>query len=576
MPQTNTSGPRWVLLETGSNQKYIFSTTKQRLQVAASAAIWSLGYVWVKEVAQSVADDHGCAFYNALAEIEDYFSGPTSGADAIVHVVEASGKAYLLVPTREVGEEIISGITLRAIKERTGIDVWGVVSDPLKADFSDAADRLREANINLEAQRYKRTPPVVTDPATPFHARCSYTNEVATTRAPETRKDSEGFLRSARVDYLFNSVTDARKRLEDKLIQDSGGSKDKFERALLQIKDLDQGLTASSWVGVIHADGNGVGKIFLNLAEVKANDPASSRPGVDFIVSEARLSRGVEAITWKAFGRTVDDVVGDMENCLLPVIVGGDDVVVMVSGKIAVRFAVELTRNFQRIASDEKDPDAREFKKVFADIDRVLGAPGGNVDENQNARNLSMAAGVLLTKIKHPFHHSVDVAEALTSLAKNRTRAQSSVAVHVLYEPSLRPLSQLREDASINGACYAAQPLVAEGEGIGTAAELFDMMEHLRAGEDGVSHGVMGLFREALTESSSVTEAANKVQIAKNRAKDLGMRSKLGIIESIAVDTSGDGNNLYAESSPTTFITAMELVDVNEAESAGADSEEEQ
>ena len=174
----------WVLLETGSNQKYIFSTTKQRLQVAASAAIWSLGYEWVEEAAQGAARRHGCEYLSDPTEIEQRF-GAEVGEQAqygrtVAHIVKASGKAYLLVPTRQIGEEIIHAITRKAMMDGTGIDVWGVVSKPIAANLEDAAQCLREATLQLEAQRYKRTGPSAANPATPS---VSYTHLTLPTKA---------------------------------------------------------------------------------------------------------------------------------------------------------------------------------------------------------------------------------------------------------------------------------------------------------------------------------------------------------------------------------------------------------
>lgn len=563
----------WVLLETGSNQKYIFSTTKQRLQVAASAAIWSLGYEWVEEAAQKAADKHGCEYLSEPAEIEQRFGaeggGPDQYAGTIAHIVKASGKAYLLVPTRQIGEEIIHAITRQAMMDGTGIDVWGVVSDPIAANLEDAAQRLREATLQLEAQRYKRTGPSAAHPATPFHARCDYSNEVATTAAKETRRDARLYLRSAKTNYLFEEAGKARRRLEDALLAEGGEG---LERALLRMTELDRGINASSWVGVIHADGNGVGKIFRNLADVKAkNADNPSRAGREFIIAQAKLSRGLEEITWDAFRQAVQEVAADHENSVLPILIGGDDVVVMVSGAIAYDFAVALTRRFQAVATDPNNATAVEFQHMFREIRDVLGTDT-STPASQNAEQLSMAAGVLLTKIKHPFHHSATVAEELTSFAKTRTRAESSVAVHVLYEPSLRPLDTLRDDAAIEGQCFNMQPIVVDSEasGVGTTEEFEAMLRTIRgaahAAADAPSHGVIQMLREAVTEAPTVNSAGEALKAAKDRASELGQQDKLGLLSAIEVDTSKSEANLYTEESPTTFITALEVAAVLEAE----------
>lgn len=56
---TGLSGLRWVVIETGSNQSLVFATNKQRLNVAASRLIWSVGFEWIPDSIELVRRARG-------------------------------------------------------------------------------------------------------------------------------------------------------------------------------------------------------------------------------------------------------------------------------------------------------------------------------------------------------------------------------------------------------------------------------------------------------------------------------------------------------------------------------------
>ena len=116
------------------------------------------------------------------------------------------------------------------------------------------------------------------------------------------------------------------------------------------------------------------------------------------------------------------------------------------------------------------------------------------------------------------------------------------------------------------------QPIVVDSEasGMGTTEEFEAMLRTVRganhAAADAPSRGVLQMFREALTEAPTVNDACEALKSAKHRASELGQQDKLGLLRAIKVDTSKSEANLYTAESPTTFITALEVAAVLEAE----------
>ncbi|MFT3662692.1 MAG: hypothetical protein QM809_15320 [Gordonia sp. (in: high G+C Gram-positive bacteria)] len=535
---TESDGMHWVLIETGSNQNYIFSTSKQRLQVAASAAIWELGYHWVSDAAQAVIDDVNRRTKREIRFVSDPDDSWTVDDDVVVHVVKASGKASLLVPDRELGVEIVRRVTGTAIEKGSGIDVWGHVSpEPLSKDLGDAAVRLRNATIELERQRYRRPSPLSADPALPFHLPCAYTGRPTATFGAES--DGEDRPRSLQADFLFESVRQARGRMLERF---DGNP------VIVGDRHLGDAFDESSWVGVIHADGNGIGKIFTNLAAIA--------DGASFIQRQMVLSRNLEEITWEALRRTVDHVSAVAEHdTVLPILVGGDDVIVVVDGPIAVEFAVTLSRSFETVA---REAIGQPFTDAFQDIREQL--PHLAAATSQNAQHLSMAVGLALVKAKHPFHHAVELAEALTSRAKETTRAEGAVAIYALFESAIRDLATLLADDSIAGRTYLGRPLRIDGGGVGTVDELRRVIAEI----DTVSRGTVQSIREALTTARSPEDAADRLRKVRRQAAHLniGLGDMLSAIT--VADAEEKSEDLYSAESPTTLITALELLSISD------------
>ena len=122
-----------MVIETASNQAFVFASNKQAVNVGASELIFQSGTTWVREAVDQVKKN---------------------GAD-VDPVVLASGKAQLMVDSAEHGRSIIRDVTRRALREAPGLQVWGVVDPRPIAGDADRGDALgRRSGCTPPAARH--------------------------------------------------------------------------------------------------------------------------------------------------------------------------------------------------------------------------------------------------------------------------------------------------------------------------------------------------------------------------------------------------------------------------------------
>src|SRR5690606_16238863 len=101
--QRSSRRRHWVLIETGGNQRYIFGSSRLRHVVGASQLVHEVGTCWVPEAVAACGLPDGTV------------------------VMTASGKALLLVDSREAGKAVVRTVTRRALRDAPGLRVTGVV-----------------------------------------------------------------------------------------------------------------------------------------------------------------------------------------------------------------------------------------------------------------------------------------------------------------------------------------------------------------------------------------------------------------------------------------------------------------
>lgn len=391
---------------------------------------------------------------------------PPIEAGGLVEVVLASsGHALLLVRDREVGKGIVRRVTRKAAIDAPGVAIRGVVGEAFRFGSGKFGEAVRDIHALFERTqgsvpgpelRFARMPPVRPCATSGLPAKV-----VKEGRGEGERPEGRSAVSLAKEDHRDKAWAAIYSILED-FAQDelpppklSCGFDDLID------KGSDRG-EAPEWLGVIHADGNGLGQIFLDFDRyVVAGGGPDDRTHVDRLRA---FSLALDRCTLRAFRRALSTVqgwrvadyqrrgqnLGDMP--VLPLILGGDDLTVVCDG----RFAVQLAHAFLAAFENETAEDA-----LIAEIaGRALGAP-----------RLSACAGVALVKPHYPFHAAYALAEELLKSAKTvkswvtrdgRPYPCSALDFHVLYESTGRDLEDIRADLTMDGGStrLVARPYV--------------------------------------------------------------------------------------------------------------------
>ena len=429
-----------VMLQTNSNQPFIFSSPRLREQIGASFEITLLSH-WVKEEAEKLLKPKPL---------------PTS-----FWISDSSGKVIVRFTgdgdePKAKAKDLIRRVTLQALTEAPGLDVTGVF---IEATFDkvDARDLNKLDRVFLEYSLNRR-PAAARFPQFPFLERGSESALPASASLgalefsqeslqPDNFDESSPLSLPSRVKRLFAStsrkrqVDDVQERLAKEgkeLKQEPPLDPTKLAAAFQDGEEFEDAKNMLSSVGVVHIDGNGVGAIMRDLgsAHSKAQeagvcvsadevhtDPDDALQAFIMVVNK-RLDKTVKdaiALSWY----DVQELTPDTVVPIVPVLVGGDDVTVYTDGRFAIPFAESYVRHYEQLTGED------ELLKQLA---VVAGA--------ETPGPLTASAGVAIVGRNFPFHIAYDLAEGLVSrgkkLGKKKDKAPcSTIDFHVLRDATV-------------------------------------------------------------------------------------------------------------------------------------------
>ncbi|MDH5731402.1 MAG: hypothetical protein OEZ58_20645, partial [Gammaproteobacteria bacterium] len=264
---------------------------------------------------------------------------------------------------------------------------------------------------------------------------------------------------------LLDSATLAKRLYVDKRVQQSNESsltkdliendeglvwpvnmeKEEDEKAFPFIGD-------NQYVGVIHADGNGLGEILLALKEeIKKADRADYQN--QFLMFSNKLN---EATKLAARCATKEVLVSRADKVVpaRPLVLGGDDLSFIVRADLAIPFAAKFIQYFEEV-TEAKLGDMEILK-------------------NLKIENLTACAGIAFIKAKQPFYLAYELAESLCKYAKtiskstrkknNLALTPSSIAFHRITTSMIDDYPSIMQNELIVGErLLTLQPYVVGG-----------------------------------------------------------------------------------------------------------------
>ncbi|MFG3384013.1 hypothetical protein [Streptomyces sp. NPDC047999] len=419
---------RLVSFEAWNITRFMFVTGKRREIAGASELITYLDRRWVQECLRDVFGRG----YEAGWRIEEH---PAELLES------GAGTAKVLVREEEAARRLVAAVTGWALRQAPGLDVCGVVSEGfgwerpngLHEALGECAEGLTGVRTALPGPdaRFLRLPVVESCRATGLPAarllrlpdgsvEARSAESVAKWRAYGRRGEGEGLGRLAEL----------------------AGTR---PRALAEVVEFLS--DRAEWVGTVYADGNGLGRVFGSFERCVSGE--SNRAYADTFRA---FSSGLQECTREAFACAVaelEDLGAALKGGIVPVlplVLGGDDMVALCAGEWALAFAEAYLRAFERLTAGRE--------AVAGPLGRL--ERGAGAESSSAGARLSACAGVAVVKPHFPFVDAQRLAYALLREAKQVKEKVpgpcSGLSFHVLYDSTLAELGRLREQCTLDGA----------------------------------------------------------------------------------------------------------------------------
>lgn len=428
----------FVLIETAGNQKYIFSTNKLKENIGASELTYQASTKWLLEAIGNISNNQPLTVWQDSQRLRQTLLSPeknppieASEQNHIEVIVAASGKALVLTRTEEQATRLIQAVTHKALIEAPGLEVLGVYL-PFEWERDALGEKNRELHQRYEAVRATRPSADLRFLRVPIAADCQNSSLPAAMLRANPDGGSPQTL--SQMSVAKQSASDGGKERVEKLLKKSlpncgfAGDTNDLEK----IKDLD-------WLAIVHADGNGLGQIFLNFHEhIEATTAADNR---DYINQLRQFSIGLDICTEKAFLSALDQLPAspttDPDKQLIPLtplILGGDDLTVVCDGRSALPFITKFLAAFEQ----ETAVSHEGVGNIVAEVAQA--ALGVN--------RLSACAGISIVKLHFPFSVAYELASALIKSAKRKISTMitnpvndkpypcSALDFHIVYDAS--------------------------------------------------------------------------------------------------------------------------------------------
>jgi hypothetical protein len=301
-----------ALLETSANQQFIFSTNKLRENIGASELTYMAGTQWV---VKAVCEVNG---QNCDSEIFDRSDGlrkwllnseknlsidNDDDSKKIEILIATSGKALFLAKKKEDAQKVIEKVTLRALKEAPGLDICGIISNPFDLTDKKLNDVNAAIHKNFDTVHGRKSGPVNRFLRLPVVDQCASSGLPAN----KSIQDADGKSITSLVSEAKRNHRDRGfKRIQTLLTEEN-------ERWKLIEKDSDFE-EESSWKAIVHADGNGLGQIFLDFGKsIQTNPESKDEKEYNrlYIQKYRQFSLAIDICTEKAFLEAIRTVFAD-------------------------------------------------------------------------------------------------------------------------------------------------------------------------------------------------------------------------------------------------------------------------
>ncbi|MCP2727174.1 Cas10/Cmr2 second palm domain-containing protein [Limnofasciculus baicalensis] len=382
-----------TVLDTTGIQPYIFGSNRLRENIGASYLVSQATDNWARNALDTLKAKIKQKIYAFAPEKHQPDAKPRIEDDELAAelVYAGGGNTILLFSDKQYAVEFTQILSKRILEEAPGINLVAV-----HQEFDWNTESLYKVVQNLmkndlDAKKRSRIPsaPLLGLGVT---ATCRSTQLVAVGES-EKFEDDEPYLISTEIDAKLKVVRQANDHLQ-KMFATSLGS---YEFPLRTDK-MGRSEGDSSYVAVIHADGNGMGKRFQKFGEKLSNR--------NYIIAMRQLSHSVNQAGINALKKVVEILVNSIkvdtdgkrkvkghfeikDNYLpfRPLVYGGDDVTFVCDGRLGLELAAIYLEELAKPIADGKD--------------------------------IKACAGICVVKTHYPFARAYQLSEDLCRKAKS-------------------------------------------------------------------------------------------------------------------------------------------------------------
>lgn len=354
-------------------QSYIFGTNKLSEIIGASEVVEEACTLW----------------FSAFRKEHSITEEPLSAA---------AGSIKFLTSNREHAQLIFEKFPDVMRSKAAGVPFSQAIVEIDGNYDDDARNKMREA---LHAQR--NAPMYSADACTMARARAPRTGGAAVRLHRWTNE------KKAKTKGQSSEFFDALTAAKEYIIRDKATNKPKRNTALTEKAKIPEDFEKEyqypfefsqissednkHWLAVIHADGNGIGKV---IDELPHEQQKAFSEGLD-CATKAAYKTALEKVVLTS---EVLDSIEDGNLPIRPLILGGDDLTIIIRADLAIRFTQAYLQAFEEQTQEK-------LKETH---------PAG----------LKAAAGIAFVKEKFPFHYSINLAEQLCKYAKHKSNREVS------------------------------------------------------------------------------------------------------------------------------------------------------
>ncbi len=341
-------------------------------------------------------------------------------------IISAAGNIKYIFEDKRDMEKIVKVFPFEVSKLAPGITVSQAVVPYDDSNFKGCIDELEK---KLHIQRNKQ--PLNPIPQFMSLERSRRTGLPAETKVRDEYRDDatiQKSLRGEKPERIVNKSFFGR---------DKSGKIDYYEEFALDVEKLTKD---NDWIAIIHADGNSLGQVVKIVGKDKDKFKEFSN----------NLDYATEKAANEAFEKVIPYSQGKVTP-IRPVVLGGDDLTVIIRGDLAIDYAKVFLENFE-VQTEKLLGEKGLLNGVFSD----------------GTKYLTACAGIAFVKSSYPFYYGYNLAEELCKAAKTDARKQggegnsipSCIMFHKVDDTFVESLEDMtkRQLTPEQGLSFAAGP----------------------------------------------------------------------------------------------------------------------